>query len=66
MLELGCKKKIPGSTCEKKWREIAPANEKNNQPLQSSMSPISTPALGSMEMHRELSSISDELEPQDI
>lgn len=65
MLELGCKKKIPGSTCEKKWREIAPPNEKNNQ-AQASMSPISTPALGGMEMHRELSSISDEQEPQDI
>jgi hypothetical protein len=24
MLEIGCKKKIPGTTCEKKWKEICP------------------------------------------
>jgi hypothetical protein len=31
MVELGCKKKIPGSTCEKKWKELNPVNTQHQQ-----------------------------------
>lgn len=50
MLELGCKKKIPASTCEKKWKEIAP-----QQPQAAQTSPIQC-----HDMKREQSHSSDE------
>ena len=30
MVELGCKKKIPGVACERKWRELDTSNTENN------------------------------------
>ncbi|KAL7269706.1 hypothetical protein RUND412_007616 [Rhizina undulata] len=50
MVELGCKKKIPASTCEKKWKEIDP----QQPPLPQ------TPSMQSHEMTRESSQVSDE------
>lgn len=38
MLDLGCKKKIPGTTCEKKWKELFP---QLNTQLQQSQGPNS-------------------------
>jgi hypothetical protein len=46
MLELGCKKKIPAATCEKKWKEMNPG------PLSSN---ASTGAASPLDMKRELS-----------
>ncbi|KAL0634748.1 hypothetical protein Q9L58_006344 [Maublancomyces gigas] len=43
MLELGSKKKIPASTCEKKWKEIAPQQPQNPQ----------TPSLQGQEIKRD-------------
>ncbi|KAI5842376.1 hypothetical protein BZA05DRAFT_344365 [Tricharina praecox] len=69
MLEIGCKKKIPGSTCEKKWKEICP------QPINTQMLPGSGPNSASTnsavsctsdgfpqpcDMKRELSQVSEE------
>jgi hypothetical protein len=48
MVELGGKKKIPASTCEKKWKEIAPQQSPQ------------TPSLPGQEMKREHSQTSDE------
>jgi len=31
MMEFGSKKKIPGSSCEKKWKDIAPENDKTTR-----------------------------------
>ncbi|CUS13387.1 unnamed protein product [Tuber aestivum] len=54
MLELGCKKKIPAVTCEKKWKEISPqAGPPTPQPSQTS-------SVCGTEMKRELSQISDD------
>lgn len=49
MLELGCKKKIPAATCEKKWKEMNPgcSTASNASTGPASPSPL--------EMKRELS-----------
>lgn len=49
MIDLGCKKKIPASTCERKWKEIGP-HQPQTQP--SFVQP--------QDMKREHSQISDD------
>lgn len=64
MMDLGCKKKIPGSTCEKKWKEICP--QPLNTQLQQMQGPSSATSTSSndgyfaCEMKRELSQVSEE------
>lgn len=63
MMELGCKKKIPGTACEKKWRDLESMEKNNLPPIQS---PELSPTMEAIEMKRELSSISDhQLDVQD-
>jgi len=61
MLELGCKKKIPASTCEKKWKEIGPQQQpqQQQQPISQPLTPQPIP-LQAHEMKRELSEATDE------
>ena len=69
MLEIGCKKKIPGSTCEKKWKEICPqpintqqlpGSGPNSASTNSATSALGDGLLSTCEMKRELSQVSEE------
>ncbi|KAF8540597.1 hypothetical protein BDD12DRAFT_734361 [Trichophaea hybrida] len=69
MLELGCKKKIPGNTCEKKWKEICPqpintqqipSSGPNSASTNSATSTTSDGLLQACDMKRELSQVSEE------
>lgn len=70
MLEIGCKKKIPGSTCEKKWKEICPqpintqqlpgASGPNSASTDSAISMTSHGLAQACDMKRELSQVSEE------
>lgn len=63
MMDLGCKKKIPGTTCEKKWKELCPPPLNTQlQQMQgpNSASSASNDGFYACDMKRELSQVSEE------